>query len=356
MPKSINQLATSRNVVALIVAALVLLSIVPLILPSYNVYVASRVVIFGLFATAYNIVFGYGGMHSFGHAAFFGVGSYTVAIGVSSFSASPVLLLVGSILLGAVLGAVFGLLSMRARGLYIFLLTLSLAQCVNAFVQYQVGITGGDNGITGIERPEAIASEPKFNWFCLVVAVVCMAGMRMFSISPVGKSIAGLRESALRTSATGYNASMICVIAFTVSGAFSGLSGAMFTYLQGSTSPESTGWLISANVMVYAIVGGAGYFLGPFLGAALLVSFQAYVSSMTDQWITILGVVYVIAALGLRNGALGRLAAAAAWLSRQRMRGATVDQPVGALAEIPVSSIPVDRPVDAGSPRDGGRA
>jgi len=289
-------------VAVLVLAALVLL---PQVIPSFYVYVATRILILGMLATAYNLVFGYAGFPALGHAAFFGLGGYTVGLGVSRAELGFVWLLPVAIVIGALMGVLMGIMCLKVRGVYLLLLTLALAQALFGLAFYQVELTGGDNGIANIERLGIPSGANAFYLFTLVVVTVCMAAMWLFTKSPVGMVITGLRESESRMDATGYNVAGYTVVVFAVSGAFSAIAGMLDTYLQGSVSPENFSWLLSAEIMIFAILGGARFYIGPMVGAAIVLSLEVYTSTFTDRWTTVLGVVYVLTALFLAGGVLG---------------------------------------------------
>ena len=289
-------------VAVLVLAALVLL---PQVIPSFYVYVATRILILGMLATAYNLVFGYAGFPALGHAAFFGLGGYTVGLGVSRAELGFVWLLPVAIVIGALMGVLMGIMCLKVRGVYLLLLTLALAQALFGLAFYQVELTGGDNGIANIERLGVPSGSNAFYLFTLVVVTVCMAAMWLFTKSPVGMVITGLRESESRMDATGYNVARYTVVVFAVSGAFSAIAGMLDTYLQGSVSPENFSWLLSAEIMIFAILGGARFYIGPMVGAAIVLSLEVYTSTFTDRWTTVLGVVYVLTALFLAGGVLG---------------------------------------------------
>lgn len=311
---------TRQRLLVVLAGAAVVLLVLPLLLPSFYLYLATRILIFGLFATAFNIVFGFGGMPSLGHAAFFGAGAYVVGIGTRSLDLPFVVIVVLALVVGTALGVVFGLFNLRVRGIYLLLLTLALGQAVFGFAFTQPEYTGGDSGIYGIGRePLPIpATAPAFYWFTLVVVALSMAAMWMFMRSPVGMAIVGLRESESRLAMSGYRVGAYRVCAFAVSGAFSAIAGLLDAYLLGSVSPASLAFLLSAEVMLFAILGGAKYFFGPFLGAAIILSLEVYVSTFTARWTTVLGVVFIITALYMRDGVLGRIAALRRRLRRRK--------------------------------------
>lgn len=297
-----------QRIAQVIVAALLVsaaLVALPFLVPSFYVFVCTRILILGLLATAYNLVFGYAGFPALGHAAFFGLGGYTVGLGVTraDFAFGWVLLIAA--IVGAAMGVLMGLMCLKVRGVYLLLLTLALAQALFGLAFYQVELTGGDNGIANIERLGVPAGQNAFYLFTLGVVVVCLAAMWIFVKSPVGMVITGLRESESRIDATGYNVAAYTIVVFSVSGMFASVAGMLDTYLQGSVSPENFSWLISAEVMVFAILGGSRYFIGPFVGAAIVLFLEVYTSTFTDRWTTVLGVIYVATALLLHAGVLG---------------------------------------------------
>ncbi|WP_406280361.1 branched-chain amino acid ABC transporter permease [Embleya sp. NBC_00896] len=299
----------------LAVAAL-LLVLVPSFTDSFYTFVATRMLLLGLLATAYNAVFGFGGMSSLGHAAFFGIGGYAVGIGVTRWDWSPLVVLAAAVILGAVAGAVFGIACLRVRGIYLLLLTLALAQALFGLVFYQTEWTGGDNGIPNIPRdglPSAVREGDGYYQLTLIVVAVCVALLWMYQRSPLGMTVVGVRESEARMSATGYRPGVLRTIAFTVSGAFAAVAGVLEVYLQGSVSTANLSWQISADVLVFAILGGARHFLGPFLGAVMVTGLEVWVSTYTDRWTTVLGIVYIVTALFLADGVLGR----AGWAVRR---------------------------------------
>lgn len=297
-------------------AASVALVLVPSLTDSFYTFVATRMLLLGLFATAYNTVFGFGGMSSLGHAAFFGIGGYTVGIGVTRWGWPPLVVLPVAVVLGAAVAAVFGLICLRVRGIYLLLLTLALAQAIAGLAFYQTTWTGGDNGIPNIARdglPSSVREGDGYYLLTLAVVAVCVVLLWRYQRSPLGMSVVGVRESEARMSATGYRTGHLRVIAFTVSGAFSAVAGVLEVYLQGSVSTANMSWLISADVLVFAILGGARHFLGPFLGAALVTGLEVWVGTYTDRWTTVLGIIYVATALFLADGVLAR----AGWAARR---------------------------------------
>jgi len=293
--------ASTVLTLAVLVAVLFLL---PHVLSSFHTFVATRILIFAIFAMALNVVFGQGGMPSLGHAAFFGLGGYSVALGLSEWSWSFATIAVVAVLSGLVFGALVGLLTIRTEGIYLLLLTLAVGQSLWALA-FELDITRGDNGIAGISR-ESITlgaqSPTAFYTFVLVVAVAAVIVMWLFVRSPVGRALVGARESKSRVEAFGYRVWAFRVGAFALSGAISATAGVLLVYLQGIASPELLNWTLGAEVLVMAILGGAGSFFGPALGAVVVTMLEQFVSSYTERWTTVLGAVFIATMLFLPNG------------------------------------------------------
>lgn len=293
-----------RQVVAVIVVLAVLLAL-PSILSPFHVFTAARILIFAIFAMALNLVFGLGGLPSLGHAAFFGVGGYTVAIGLTRWGWGFWTSLAVAILLGLVLGALMGLLTVRTEGIYLLLLTLAFAQSLWALAFEQVQFTSGDNGISGITRDTIPFLSNDYYTFVLIVGLLLVGVMWLWTRSPVGRALVGARESKSRMEALGYDIWRYRVAAFALSGAVSSIAGLLLVYLQGIASPELLYWPLSAEVLVICIVGGAGVLLGPALGAVVVVGLEVYSSAYTERWNVVLGALYILTMLLLRDGLTG---------------------------------------------------
>lgn len=284
------------------------LAALPAVAPSFYVTLATRVLILALFATAFNVVFGMGGMHSLGHAAFFGLGGYAAGLGVTRWDWGFLTIIVVGAALGAAVGLLFGLLTQRTEGIYLLLLTLALGQAVWGLAFQQVGLTRGDNGISGVAREVVpLVGSGRVSWYHFVL-VACLAGMGALwwlMRSPVGRAIVGCRESRTRMAALGYSVGAYRNVAFTVSGGFSALAGTLYAWHHRFVSPDMLSWETSALVLIVAVVGGAGAFLGPALGSTLVSGLEFWVSAYTQRWMTVLGLVYIVTILFLPDGILG---------------------------------------------------
>lgn len=277
----------------------------------YHVTVTTRILIMALFGVAFNLVFGMAGRPAFGHAAFFGTGGYVVGLSFLHWDFGLATILALVVVVCGLLGLVFGLLTRRANGIYLLLLTLALAQAVWGLAFQQVSLTRGDNGIAGIGRdiiPLFPTDSTGFYYFTLIVVTLGIAILRKFARSPVGRIIVGTRESPTRMAAAGYHVGLYRDIAFVVSAVFSGIAGSLLVLATRFAGPELLNWPITANVWIMTILGGAGTFFGPALGAGAIIGLETWVSGFTDRWVSVLGALFIVTIVFLPDGVLGRLA------------------------------------------------
>ena len=291
-----------------VVGVVGVLALLPFFLSSFNLGIATRILIFVLFGIAFNVVFGLGGMPSLGHAAFFGIGGYVIALGTTRWDWELLTLVVAVLVLSAAVGFVFGALSCRAEGVYHLLLTLALAQAIWGLAFQQIDITRGDHGITGLSR-ETIgffgADRVSFYYLVLLCTVSSMALLRLFVSSPVGRAIVGCREAASRMAALGFRVAGYRIGAYVLSAMFSGVAGALFAYHQRIVSPDNLAWTMSAVIFIIAILGGANSFYGPAICATLLIFLESWVSMHTARWVTVLGLIFMVVILFFPHGLLG---------------------------------------------------
>jgi len=305
--------ARRRTWVRLAVAVLLVavLALLPWIGSSFTVFVATRILILGIFAMAFDLVFGFGGMPSLGHAAFYGLGAYVVGLGITRWGWGAGTVLVVAILGAAVLGLVTGMLTLRTRGIYLLLLTLAIGEAVWAVAFQQVSLTRGDNGIANIGRdtlPEVVRSTNGFYLLALAVFVVVYLVLRWYTRSSFGRVLVGARESESRMAAFGYRVGAYRVAAFTVSAALASIAGVLSAYLIEFVNPDVLDWPVSAEILLVTILGGAGTIVGPAVGAGFLITFETLVSQYSERWMLALGVVYIVVILFLPEGlaSLGR--------------------------------------------------
>jgi len=288
-------------------AGLVVLSLLlyPQFVSRYYIVLSTEVVILALLATSYNLIFGYAGMVSFGHAAFFGLGAYAMAILTKNYG-SPMLV---GLLAGAVVAAAFafviGWFCMRTIRLYFALLSLAFAQLLYVIVYQWVGFTGGSDGIHGVPRPELLASYASYYYFGLAVTVLCMVLMWFIVNSPFGWSLRAIRENTQRSQFLGINDRFYKLVAFTIAGAFAGVAGGLYSQFQKWADPDLLFWTTSANPVLMSILGGMFSFIGPSVGAVVFVALREIIKVRTDYWPLVLGSVLLGMVLALPGGIVG---------------------------------------------------
>jgi branched-chain amino acid transport system permease protein len=280
-------------------------------LPSYYAGLLVEGLIFSILALSLNLLVGYTGLPSLGHAAYFAIGAYAAGLMsvhvTSSFFAGAF----AGIAAGAFLSAVFGLLALRTTGVYFLMITLALAQIAWGIALTWRDITGGGDGLRGVTRPTLgfanidLTATATFYLFALICFVAVFALMRLIVSSPFGRSLAGIRGNETRMSALGYRVWLHKYIAFIISGAFAGFGGVLFVQYEGFVSPEAGSIVVSAEVMLMVILGGAASLSGPVLGAFVIILLSNFISAYTAHWTFVLGAIYAIVMLVAPDGIVG---------------------------------------------------
>jgi branched-chain amino acid transport system permease protein len=292
-------------------AAIAVLAVVGPVLPAYPLTLLTQALIVGILAMSLDVLLGYSGMPSLGHAAYFGVGAYAVAIMTTERQVGLIGCLVVGILLATLTAAIFGLLAIRAAGTYFLMITLALGMVVWGLAFRWVSLTKGDNGISGVPRPtllglEMITAVP-FYYFCLVSAAVAWVLMGLLVVSPFGLGLRGIRGSESRMQALGYNVWLHKYVAFVLSGTFAGFAGTLWAYYNGFVSPNDVQLITSVEALLMVALGGPGTLIGSALGAGLIVFLKNFVSVYTKRWLLILGGVYIGVILFAPTGIVGAL-------------------------------------------------
>jgi branched-chain amino acid transport system permease protein len=287
---------------------LAVLIVLPLFSGSYTVRIISKVLIFALFAMSLDIVMGYTGMRSFGHAAFFGFGGYmtgilSVKLGITSFWA----ILPITLLSCAVLAAIIGYFTLRVTGVHFLLVTMAFGQLLSQIATRWRTLTGGSDGFGGIKYPDLgfeISWNPtKLYFFTLLVFIVCALLLNRFMKSSFGRSLIGIRENEGRMRSLGFNTWAIKYSGVILAGVFAGMAGVMYAYLNKAMTPLDLALETSALPMLMVIMGGGATLWGPALGAAVIVLVQSYAGIyMPDRWPLILGILYVVCVMFLQGG------------------------------------------------------
>ncbi len=294
---------------ALFAGIVVLLLVAPFV--AYPVFVM-RVMCFALFASAFNLLLGYGGLLSFGHAAYFGLASYVCAYAARTWGLDPALsILLGTLAAGA-LGAVFGAVAIRRQGIYFSMITLALAQIVY-FVSLQAPFTGGEDGIQGVPRGHLFGLLDLSHDGALygLVLVIVMAGLLVIHRivhSPFGQVLRAIRENENRALSLGYRVERYRLAVFVMSATLSGLAGATKALVFQLASLTDVHWTMSGEVVLMTLIGGMGTMFGPTVGALVFVALEFYLASI-GSWVTVVeGAVFVVCVLAFREGIVGVLA------------------------------------------------
>jgi branched-chain amino acid transport system permease protein len=281
----------------------------PLAGGNYALTVGSEIAIFVIFAASLHFLMSVGGLASFGHAAYFGLGAYGVAF-LAKMAGLPMLvcLLLGP-LLGCLGAAIFGFFAVQLSGVYFAMLTLAFAQIVWSIAFQWVSVTGGDNGILSV-WPEAWAASPqRFYWLALGIAALVVAGLRLVVFSPFGFALRATRDSPLRSEAIGINGKLIQWTAFVIAGTVAGLAGALFAYLKGSVFPDNLGIPLSVDALVMVLLGGVETVSGAVIGAIVYKALSIWLVSQTDLSKLVLGGFIVLIVVAFPKGIVGTLEA-----------------------------------------------
>ena len=283
------------------------LLVVPWVLSRFYVYLLALILVTGLLATSLNIVLGYGGIYQFHHAVFYGVGAYGSAIMITKLGYSPWLSFLMGPLLAAALSLLMGAICIRLSKLYFGMLQISLGSLVWVIVYRWYSFTGGDDGIHGVTLPALIATPRGAYYFTLAVTGVCLFVMFRIIQSPFGRTLQGIRDNPIRSEAVGVHVKLQQLAALVIAGFFAGVAGVLFVVVDNSAFPDMLFWTLSLEILIMCLLGGWFTFLGPMLGAAILVALRTFASTLTEYWTLIQGVILMGVILFLPEGVLGYL-------------------------------------------------
>lgn len=290
-----------------VTAALIVLFLLPLFLDRFYVYLAAIILLTGLCATSLNFVLGYGGVFQFHHAVFYGVGAYGTALMIIKSGLSPWLgFIVGPVAAG-IMGFVIGAICIRLSKLYFGMLQISLGSLVWAIVYRWYSFTGGDDGIHGVPLPDIVSSPNGAYYFTLIVTAVSMFILYRMIRSPFGSALQGIRDNPVRSEMIGVNVKLQQLLALTIAGFFGGVAGSLFVVVDNTVFPDMMFWTLSLELIIMCLLGGWFSFLGPMVGAGIIVLLRTYVSGITVYWALILGIIMMLVIFFLPNGVLGYL-------------------------------------------------
>ncbi len=289
------------------IAAGVVFLCLPSLLPRYYLYLVSLILTTGLLATSLNLVLGFGGMYQFHHAVFYGIGAYTLALFVTRTGLPVWIGFVAAPIVSAFLGLVIGVICIRLSKLYFGMLQISLGSLVWAIVFRWYSFTGGDDGIHGIGLPDMISTGKGAYYLILAVSAAAMWIMHRIVESPFGRTFQAIRDNPARCEAIGIHVSKHQLIGEVLAAGFAGIAGVLFVVVEGSVFPELLFWTLSLEILIMCLLGGWFTFLGPMLGAAIIVFLRTVAGSYTEYWTMILGIVLMLLIFFLPEGVLGYL-------------------------------------------------
>ena len=302
--------------------------VVPWLGSRYDTFLATQILIYALFALSLNLLLGVTGLVSFGHVAYFGIGSYFCAILMKTLGVPFCIAFPASGLGAGLFALFFGYFCVRLTKIYFAMLTLAFSQIIWAICFKWNDVTGGDQGIPDVPFPDLgwMSNLPGFSHFrigeefyflTLVLVMLCVAALRRLEQSPFGRVLTTIRENPERAAFVGVNVRLYELAAFTVAGVFAGFSGALFGIFNRGVFADYVFWSKSADVMIMTILGGMNHFWGPMIGAAVLTILNQQITAYTEYWPFVLGTILVVLLFGFPGGIMGALDAGLSRLTRR---------------------------------------
>jgi branched-chain amino acid transport system permease protein len=299
-------------------AVLILLLFMPFWMGAIGGYteLATRIVVMGLAAMSLNFLLGFTGVLSFGHAAYFGLGAYGAAMGIKYLGLGTIPSMALGVVVATLAAMVIGALIVRRRGVYFAMVTIAFGQVFYFLAFRWNAVTGGDDGLSGWHRLpinfgfaalDIFGSDKAFYYFALAVFAVAVAAMAVLIDSPFGRSLTAIRENERRARFLGVPIEFHIWLSFVISCLFVSVAGALYALLNNFTDPRALRFDLSGNLVIMAVLGGMRSFWGPLIGAAIFVALQDYVSSRTENWMSVIGLVFVLVVRFFPRGVLGML-------------------------------------------------
>jgi len=273
-----------------------------------------KLLCFAMFACAYNLLLGFSGMLSFGHAAFFGAAAYATGWLVTAQGWGTVPAILAGVASAALLGTVIGAIAIRRHGIYFAMITLALAQLVY-FVCLEAPFTGGENGLQGVPRGSllgivSLQSDVRMYYLVLAIGVFVYLAIRRVVHSPFGQVMKAIRDNEPRALSLGYDINRYKLLAFILSATLAGLAGSVKSIVLGFVTLSDVQNATSGEVILMTLLGGTGTFFGPVIGASIIITLQEYLSDAVGGWVTVIvGAIFVICVMSFRRGVVGELAA-----------------------------------------------
>ena len=290
---------------ALLIALIVLATLPFWIGNSYYINIATQVLIYAILALGLNVLVGYAGLVTLGHAGLFGIAAYTGAVLINA-GHGHIVVAIGALLMTLAVTAVFAVLALRGTGLGFVMITVALGQIVWGIAYRWISLTNGDNGVSITARPApfgfSLVDAPAFYWASFVVFLVTVGAMAIFVASPFGAALRGTRDQSRRMTALGYNVWLTRFLAFLFSGFWSGVAGLLYLYYNQFISPQAVALSASAEALLMVIAGGTATLLGPIAGAALVIVMKDVASGYIERWNFVLGAIFVLIVVFMPEG------------------------------------------------------
>jgi branched-chain amino acid transport system permease protein len=279
--------------------------ILPLVVGEFWVHVAIEILILGLFAVSFNMIFGYMGQLSFGHAAYYGVGAYATGLLMVKVSVPLPICLATSMIAAGICALIIGYFCVRLTGIYFAILTLAFGQLMYYIIFQWYSFTGGDDGLQGIVPPDFLFGATSYYYFTLLIVAAALIAMWYISKSPFGYTMRAIRDNADRTRFLGINVRRYMLINFVVAAMFAGLAGGLLGPFNRSVAPDLCNWHQSGVPVFMTVIGGPLGFLGPMIGSVIYTFLMAFVTGFTEYWPLVIGLIIIFVVLFIPGGVLG---------------------------------------------------
>ena len=272
-----------------------------------------KLLCFGIFAAAFNLLLGFSGLLSFGHAAYFGIAGYVTAWLRLKMGVPMELSVLAGVAASAITGLIIGSLAIRRQGIYFAMITLAMAQCIYFFC-LEASFTGGENGIQGVPRGSILGliglqSDVSMYFLVLLLTIGVYFSIKQIVNSPFGQVLRAIGENEQRAISLGYSVNRYKILAFVLSASIAGLGGSLKTLVLGLATLSDVHQSTSGEVILMTLLGGTGTFLGPFVGAGIVVTLQEYLSDRVGAWVSVvIGFIFVVCVLAFRKGIVGEIA------------------------------------------------
>jgi branched-chain amino acid transport system permease protein len=305
-----------RGVLLSCIVVVVALAFIPMADSRYLIDISTEIMVYALFALSLNVIIGFSGNVSFGHAAYFAIGGYTNAILLTTYDLPLIVSFPAAIVASGIAAAFVAYFCTRLTDIYFAMLTLAFAMLVWAVAFKWRSVTGGDDGFVGVTVPEFIDSRVPFFYFTLIIVTISTAVLWLICHSAFGQTLVAVRENIIRAGFIGVNTRLMRGAAFVVAGTFAGIAGAIFAMYNRGVYTESAFWTESAQVLIMTLLGGMYSFFGPAIGAVTLYLLERFANEYTQYWPTVLGVILLVIVLVLPEGLVGLAKRAKARLAR----------------------------------------